>query len=419
MVISFCAVLFGLPQRVPPKLTQDQPSASKNPPLDARGSSLPKYAYFVSCSGSFAKLDTQTNKIVSHGNVLTPGSLSALDIENSQNIAGCLINNLQYSLATQLVYAAVPTRGSDSSYLVAAFRMPDFKLVAKTGPFTSLPNLLLSSDGVQLSVEDENQRLIYQARDLNLIGPADVRPALGVSSAAHWTDGTVIDANQVFSDQGQLLRRVDGNALLTPILKQKWGTLQRDGVNGKSYIPISYADSDDGRMIFVAGNDMPADQKNFQSGIVVYDVSTDKILGTALIPFRAAGADPTHFDTPTIHLVPFHNWMVVEDYGWSSSTSSTDSAQVSNEYFRFKTGKLVLCNVKDGSVLRIFQLAPAPGVLGRVIGFSPEGRFLYYGSSERIYTVDLNGEQPIDSVEIKNFSPNQGFPPLALFLNGQ
>jgi hypothetical protein len=416
------ATLFAIPQHA----SNPTPVAGGSPVdaalRDGLGSPLPKYVYLLSCSGTYAKLDSGTNAL-SEGSIWNASSASVLGLQGMRGFSGCLINNAQYSSAANSIFAAVPahTDPDNSTYWVVALKLPGFKVAGKAGPFVSLPTILLNADQTQISVEDDNGRLLFQASDLRPVANSKVLPPLGVSSVAKWeSDGVIVDQNQVFSKQGGLVKRVDGYQLLTEPLKQKWQSLQREGTTGQRFIPVSFADSTDKKVLFIGGGDMKVNESSTQSGLLVYDLSTDKVLGTTVLPYRATGADPTHFDTPTVHLVPSQSWAIVEEYTWNRIDNSSQAPmQDANDYLRFKTGKIAVYDVNAGNVVRTFQLSPVPGFLSRVIGFSPEGRFMYYGSQDHVYIIDLTGERDVRSLAIKGFSPNQGFPPLALFLANQ
>jgi hypothetical protein len=307
------------------------------------------------------------------------------------------------------MYAVVPKEArvdvdSRRHYWVVALQLPDFKLLSRIGPLDEVPTLLLDPGGTHLLVQDRTAR-VYRVPDMKPMKGS--RTLAYIDEFAHWSrDGRIVDGDRILDASGRLLQTVSGDALAPDSFRLKWQRHRPDGTFG---LNISFADSTGDRMLFVAGWDARGDRSVPGSGLMTYDVGTGRIISTIDTPYRASGADPTRLETPTAHLVPGTDTAVLEEYDWRPFTEGQEQ-----QLLRFKTGRIAIYDVKRGKLLRTLQLDPAPGFFSQAIGFSPDGSLMYYGSTARIYAVDLTGaREPVvlPKVRIRDFS---GFPPVPL-----
>lgn len=104
-----------------------------------------------------------------------------------------------------------------------------------------------------------------------------------------------------------------------------------------------------------------------------------------------AAFDPTRRATPTAHLTPDDETILVEHYDWRATASEATAAGAA---VRFKTGRLDLYEAANGALLRTIELDSAPGARARLAGFSPDSSIALIGARERIHVVDLRGEAP-------------------------
>ncbi|MGH9460159.1 MAG: hypothetical protein ACRD1X_03010 [Vicinamibacteria bacterium] len=119
-------------------------------------------------------------------------------------------------------------------------------------------------------------------------------------------------------------------------------------------------------------------------------------------------------DTPTVPLTPDGNLVMLELYKWRAPEPEGTPTVLagSAEESRFKTGEIAIYGVGTARLLRTVQLDPPPGFSARVLGFSPDSKSMYCGSSDRIYAVDLTGPKAIQVRAIE-----EKFFPVSLFFS--
>ena len=412
-IISIVGVasIVGLAQPIPkPSGSQDVTNGS------------PKYAYLFGCSGAYAKIDNRQHSLVAEGSIWDAASLSPVQPDTGGRFDGCLLDDVQTDQQGDTIFAVVPVTARLSpdgtrEYRVVSVKLPGFVLVSKAGPFGSKPTLLRRPDG-NLLIEGNGGELV-QTPTLDPVKQPIQMGHFEISAAAYWSAaGTIIDRNQILDQAGRVLRQIDGYALLPNALRQR---LQRRTSGGRNYLQVDFADSSSGRMLFVAGQDSGTQQKGqaHNSGLIVFDTGNNQTLAAIGIPYQVAGWDPTRFDTPTVHLVPNTDLAVVEEYEWRVLSEEAGTVPDSQKYQRVKTGRFAIYNIKLGEAVRTVALEGSPGPLARVIGFSPDGGLMFYGSASQLYIVDLTGNEKPTAIAMKRVQPNQGFPPLAIVFANQ
>jgi uncharacterized protein with WD repeat len=106
-----------------------------------------------------------------------------------------------------------------------------------------------------------------------------------------------------------------------------------------------------------------------------------------------------------VHLTPNGKGVVVEHYEWITPPQSLTGEKLE----RAKTGELAVYDADTGTLMNKIALRPAPGISGRLVNFSEDGRFLYYTSHEHMYVVDLTAAQVAST-----FALPAGFTPIAV-----
>jgi len=381
------------------------------------------YAYLFDCSGSYIRIDTEEQQIIYRGKIWDGASGETIRPSEWTRFDGCLVNGVQHNPQAGLIYVVVPkeenvdTQGR-SHYRIAALKLPNLELIKKIDlkpALDTIPAVLLTSEGGELlvsySITEQSQgkdlwhvvMQRYRVPEFEQVGTTEDsrsfsayedNPMLGLRFSDHaYFDkaGRIVDRNKVLNKEGKILLRIDGYTLLTAPLKQALRQLERTGVGGKKYLDITFANSAAGRMLFVIGRDSKSDRVVNGSGLLVYDVENGRTLSPIVTPYAMAPFDPTHSGTPTAHLMPNGDLIVVEQYEWRDINQ--DSTFLS-DYQRFKTGEIALYDVNTGSLFSKIFLDPPPGFFARVIGSSPDSKLMYYLSQDYVYGVDLSGNQP-------------------------
>ena len=187
-------------------------------------------------------------------------------------------------------------------------------------------------------------------------------------------------------DRIQATRTTDNGIGIMQITQK---TLQRTGETGKHYLDIVFAESAAGRMLFIVGWDTMTAQSPAAGGLLVYDAVKEGVLSSIITPYREAAFELTS-GTPTVHLTPNGQVVIVEEYQWQAAPAASGMAPVQE---RFKTGKFALYNATSGALISTILVDPAPGDSGRIIGFSSDSTLMYYASTENMYVVDLLQKQ--------------------------
>ena len=400
---SLAVSVFGLVQQ-----------ALTEPKLQVGETLAPRYAYLVDCGGTYVKVDTNQYQIASHGRIWDGPSTSSIRPDHVERFDGCLFNNAENDAKRGLLYAVVQKHAfyspqGDNEFWVAALRLSDFALVSKAGPFELFPWLLLDPDTDSLLVWSVD---IIERYGIPVLKKLETRrnPSDNLISdrASFMSDEQILDEDRILDRRGNLKRRVDPQTLLTPAIKATFRQQLALGMGAEQHFAAVHAGSRGERALFLVNPDTrqrPAER----SGLLVYDLGGEQTMPPITAPYRAY---PT-----TVHLADNGSLVVIEEYEWRPSEEADQQlGTTSSGYDRFKTGTIAVYDASDGRFLQTIALEPPPGFLARVIGFSPEGTLMLYGSRTHIYVVDLRGHgEPQALPTIEGFFPNQQFPPLAVF----
>jgi hypothetical protein len=405
--------------------------AAARPDPGRPSAGLPPYVYFFGCLGTYLQLETTTHEVRARGTIWDAPSAAVIRPDAVTTADGCLLNQVEYDRHTGVLYVVLSQElrldpEGRRQYRIAVLQLPHFTLMTKRDINVALeepPRIALSPDGSTLLVnftlqedspQGETERdVLFRYRGPALqqdIPPQEVRRlsaqqaithGLYLSKRAYWSrQGHIVDENLLLDEHGNVLRRVDGYALLTDTIKGTFRSLERLEGPQKQALDISFADSAAGRILFVLGWDMTPNRQTGGSGLLVYDTATDQTLPPILLPYRAAPALPSRMGTPTAHLTPTGEFAVVENYVWRQAAQETPGTPA---FERFKTGEMAIYNVQTGTRVQTIHLTPAPGWYAHVIGFSPDGQLMYYFSPEHLYAVyPLTGQVVTKS---KAFSP--------------
>jgi hypothetical protein len=401
------------------------------------------YAYLVDCSGDYIRIDTEKQQIVSRGKIWDGPLGEAIRPSEWMRFDGCLVHGIQHDSQGGLIYIVAPKEGTVDTqgrnhYRIAALKLPNLELIKKVELKPALdtpPAILLTPEGGELlvsySIAEQSQgkdlwhdvvqryrvpefEQVETAEDLYSFSAYEENPMLGLRFSDHaYFDkaGRIVDRNKVLGKDGKILHRTDGYSLLTDSIKQTLRQLERTGVGGRKYLDITFADSAADRLLFVIGRDSENNHVVNGSGLLVYDVEGGHTLSPVVTPYAMAPFDPTHSGTPTAHLTPNGDLIVVEQYEWRDINQDSTFP---SDYQRFKTGEIALYDVNTGSLLSKIFLDPPPGFFAHVIGFSPDGKLMYYLSQDYIYGVDLSGNQPP-----KKLLLSERLSPVAIFFSNR
>lgn len=401
------------------------------------------YAYLFDCSGSYIRIDTEKQQIISRGKIWDGASGETIRPAEWTRFDGCLVNGVQHDPQAGLIYVVVPKEGTvdtqgKSHYRIAALKLPNLDLIKKIDlklALDTIPAILLTPEGGELlvsySIAEQSQgkdlwhdviqryrtpefEQVGTKEDLYSFSAYEDNPMLGLRFSDHaYFDkaGRIVDRNKVLDKDGKIFHMIDGYSLLTSSLKQTFRQLERTGVGGRKYLDITFADSAADRLLFVIGRDSKNNRVVNGSGLLVYDGESGHTLSPVVTPYAMAPFDPTHSGTPTAHLTPNGDLIVVEQYEWRDINQDSTFP---SDYQRFKTGEIALYDVNTGSLLSKIFLDPPPGFFARVIGFSPDGKLMYYLSQNYIYGVDLSGNQPP-----KKLLLSERLSPVAIFFSNR
>jgi hypothetical protein len=382
----------------------------------------------VDCAGSYVRIATggDAPRVVARGALWDGPGAGVLRPSATGRFDGCLVADAVGDPRGRYVYVAVardPFVGRDGTrgYRVAALRLPDLAL----GSFVDLDgvadgpvSLVLAPAGGELLVSyamGPASEVSAGPRFLRLPAPdlgsaallatkrratpeaAPVHNAL--STAARWVgEGRIVDGQRVLDDRGEILLTVDPYTAFGAWASGAFPDLVRKGAGGRPYLPIAFADAAAERMVFVVDPDWGASGAPEPGGLVVFDLASGK---TVAIPTasRAAAFDPSSRATPTVHLTPDGQRVVVEDHERRRGSATEPEG-------RFRTGTLRIYDAISGRLVNTVSLGRPPGVSARVLGFSGDGKILVYGDRETLYVVDLAAGDVLAKLD-----PGKGFDP--------
>jgi hypothetical protein len=346
--------------------------------------------------------------------------MASLRLPAAAGFDGCLVADLAADPERGLLYAVVAREARVDAqgrrrHALVALRLQDLarQADADLGTAEGGVRLLLSPARDQLLVSssrwegiggedawrNQTRRFSVPAlepetahEDLRLAtAPGRLPTSSALSGAAVWASGDrVVDQTLVLDTAGRVLERLDPYALLPGEARRRLRGLERAGAPGRSYLPIAFAGSTAERALFVVGYDPGPDVAPPPEGaaLFVYDFGSGAALRPIRVPERVAAYDPTRRETPTAHLTPDGDAVLVEEFDWRE----VEVAPGERAPARVKTGRLALWAVATGTRLRAFQVAPGPAA--RLIGFSADGGVAWLGSRQRLVAVALDGRRP-------------------------
>ena len=378
-------------------------------------------AYVFDCSGKFFRIDVRAGTQTQAGNV--PGAQVG-----AGGYDGCLVEELALDPQRPAIYAVMSKQRRFGPLglrqnKVVSLQLPDLSVLSSADlpvPSDNVPNFRYDAASHELSVSypaspdspvtsGDGLEYVLSTEDLKEL---DFKARFGAATPERVIWGPVLTSQAYFHSSGRIVDRdriVDTNgsyftvnpaSLLTEPIRRRFQSLQRTGAKNNKYIDILFADSAAGRMLFLASWDINGNPSPAGGGLLVYDAINEKTISATLTPFRMA-ANELLPGTPTIHLSPNGQVVVVEEYRWES----LDAGGGRSVQQRFKTGKLVLYDAASGSWLRTIDLSPAPGLSGRFVTFSPDSSLMYYASGQNLYVADLSGGQTITIQLPQGFSP--------------
>jgi hypothetical protein len=374
----------------------------------------------VDCAGRTVRVaggPGEDRRILAEGSLWDHPSMTSLRPPAAAGFDGCLVADLASDPERGLLYAAVArearvdARGRRRHALVA-LRLPDLarQADADLGTAEGPVRLLLSPERDQLLASSSRyegiggedawrnlaQRFSTPAlvpepahEDLRLAtAPGRLPSSSAFSAAAVWASGgRVVDQTLVLDTAGRVLERLDPYALLPGKERRRLRALERAGAPGRRYLPMAFADATAERALFVVGHD-PGPGTG--AALFVYDFERGAALRPIRVPERVAAYDPTRRETPTAHLTPDGDAVLVEAFEWRPvETAPGETAPA-----RVKTGRLALYELGTGARIRAFRLDPEPGLAARLIGYSAGGAIAWLGSRQGLYVVTLDGSRP-------------------------
>ncbi len=361
-------------------------------------------ALAVDCSGAYVSLAAGDGGTVA----VARGHLwdKAVDARplSTGRFDGCLVADAVGDPGGRYLYAAIarqPFQRPDGTrdYRVVALRLPGLEPVGsfelqrvEEGPIS----LMVSPGGGELliSFSRSTPRLLLLPTPglkppptlLAKNGQADREALSGevLSSAARWVgSGRLVDGPRILDERGEVLARINPYDAFGKSADTRFPGLMRRGVSGKSYLAIAYADSAAEKMLFVVNPDWSHGAVATGAGVAVYDLESHQ---TVMIPLKgfAAALDPGSRATPSVHLTPDGEKVVVEGVVWRQG----DEGEV-----RVKTGAFTIFDARTGARLGAVELGSDLGRTARVLGFSPDGGELYYGTHRQLFRVSLAGDR--------------------------
>lgn len=381
-------------------------------PVESPAGDAPTGVLAVDCSGSYLRIATEgtASRIEARGRIWEGPGGDELRPAATGRFDGCLVADAVGDRAGRFLYVVVardPFFGPEATrgYRVAVLRLPDLELtsfVDLDGVSDGPVSLLLSPDGSELLVSyvkggsptsgaPEPRLLRVPVADVEsrpTLSPEGGRESVDrvaerpLSAGAFWPEeGRILDGPRVLNDRGEVLRRIDPYSAFGRSALDAFPGLVRKGAAGAPYLPIAFADAAANRLVFVVNPDWRTGGGVERGGLVIYDLPSGR---TVAIPteVRVAAFDPVSRGTPTVRLTPDGERVVVE-------THELRRAPDTKREERFKTGELRVYDAVSGSPSATIALGTAPGFGARVVGFSRDGRLLFYGSRKTVFVVDL------------------------------
>lgn len=372
-------------------------TASPLPSIAPDSTSVTTEYWVFDCGGRYLRVSEARNEIVDRGRVAGIES-SAFGCRTD----GCLLGEvrpLSGSNALIAVTAVEPTLDASGRrhHRVVSLDRTTLKMLAVytvPGPQTERPRLLLNPSSRSAAVLFDaggasSDRVAIQelvGRTLQLrpstISKSTAREIASSRKSHILADGRI--QTDSISHDGRP-GATFASALRTVV--DHWQTQFPQA----GQIKYALADSISGKSIYIAGWDTwSAPSPN--GGVILYDVMSGAVISSFRTAYKLAPFDGT-IGTPNIHLTPNGDIVVIEEYAWRQDSESTKA-------YRFKTGSIVAYDAQSGMELGKAELSPEPSASARVIGFSEDGRKLFYASFDRFYIIDLAAMRVLASVAL-------------------
>ncbi|OPX91796.1 MAG: hypothetical protein A4E53_00645 [Pelotomaculum sp. PtaB.Bin104] len=375
-------------------------------------------AWVFDCGGKYMKVDIISGRIVARGVVgkIVPGG----------RFDGCLIEGIKEDPNTGMLYAIMPRERTEDERGKRHYRL--VKLNKATLKITETHEITPSLEFIPSFFFDPNKNelvLNYLSTSTASAKPQGVleryslphlqkqlikNPTESILIGGQVTHlnkrGQILDGVSILDANGIEREKIDGKSLLNDNITHAFSGLYRSGAHGVKYLDITLADSAENRMVFVVAADSASDRSPKGGGVVVYDVFSRHVVSHFITSYQVtpfAGLP----GTPTVHLTPEGKSVVIEQYEWD--WPKTNGAE--NRLERIKTGNLRVYNADTGLLVGEIFLSPRPGLSGHVINFSKDGKFLYYGSYNKLYVVDLNNLKVTSTIDL-----DDGFTPIKVLL---
>jgi hypothetical protein len=375
-------------------------------------------------------VDLDKQRLIAEGTLWDHPSMQALRPPTVSSFDGCPVADIKTDTSQNLMYVALarePRLDVDGKrhYVIASLRLPELSLASEADledNLETLPRLLLSEDREQVMVSyssyEEKGGLPSWRNIINYFTPSRLRrvrreealrldvngtrlpSSMPLSTSATWASGQrILDRTFILDSAGRVLEHIDPYAQLSHEARDRLQAALRIGEEGAPYLAIAYADNAAGRTLFVVGDDLVGGHGT--SGLWVHDLSTGMSPRPILTSEIVAAYDPASPETPSVHLTPDGNSVLLEDFEWRPINDRSEGGSS-----RFKTGRLSLYSVSAGNLIRTIQLQPAPGFATRMVGFSPDGNFALIGTPELLYVVPIDQKQaPIALRSVHGFNP--------------
>jgi hypothetical protein len=318
------------------------------------------------CDGTYAKVDAETGKVVASGDV-------GLKPEINGGMDGCVLGDahrgVYFDKANRLFLTTMATDARNDDNGLNGFRVVvlDPRTLADVAHY-DIPQRLddspeiiddPSSDSLVVKYGDQVQRLSMRA--------ADRLKRLSLGQPQSFTPPSVKPA--------------DDSVFFTDALHKKFESLVRTNSMGKKFLDVIPVDSAGSRTAYTVAADNYLDPTRV-SGIVVYDNRAKRVLSSFIARYPICRSN-LNGQTPTVHLSPDGQHVIIEDYSWKGSEPGVAPEMI-------KSGSIAIYGADSGDLQSIVTLQPPPPAgFGHVLNFSDDGHMLYYAAHGRIYVIDL------------------------------
>ena len=336
---------------------------------------------------------------------------------------GCLVADAQLDPRRALLYAAVAREKrldpeGRRHYWILALHLPDLRRVQShevQGLVEGGMRLLLSPgrdellasysrfepDGGEGAWLNATER--FSAPALAAIGAREDRrraadegslpSSVALSRFAGWiSGGRILDRSWILNESGRPLQRLDPYSLLPAAENGNLQSLAQRGATSQPFLRIAFADSAAQRALYAIGHDGGLATASKGAALWVYDFGSNLPLHPIVTPEAVAAYDPTRRETPTVHLSPDGDSVLLERFEWRQGPGAAAAR-------RFKTGLVDVYDVGTGALARTVTLEPAPGFSSRLLGISPDASLALFGTAERLYIAPLEGGRPVKVIE--------------------